>query len=271
MQKSYLSFVFDFLFYSFIVFLITFVWVRLLVHNKILIWTYSIAISLIISIFMLIILKKRIYKFSYSKKERQEKQQILNSLIFASNKEIIFFLNKFFENFEIKNNKENFVLTNAQTQQKYIVFFDFSFSQTNINTLINFVKKARKENIFKIYVFCNEAERNCMNFVKNLKDTKIKIVNFDNFYENFIKKQNIKPNFKEIYAEKSRYSFKELLSIAFNKTKTKQYFLTGLIFLIGSIFLRYNIYYLVFTSLMFIFCLFSCFNKIYNKKENDNF
>ncbi len=271
MQKSYFSFVFDFLFYSFVIFLITFVWVRLLVHNKVLIWTYSIGITLIISIFLFLILKKKIYKFSYSKKETKEKQQILNSLVFAQNNEIVDFLAGFFGGYQIKKHKDNLVLINKETNQKYMAFFDFSFNEIDAKSIINYVKKAEKENIFKVYLFCGDANKECDKLVKNLKETKVKIINFNNFYENYIKKQNKKPNFKAKYEVKSKYSFKELLLVAFNKNKTKQYFLTGVIFLIGSIFLRYNIYYLVFTSLMFIFCLFSYFNKIYNKKETESF
>ena len=75
---------------------------------------------------------------------------------------------------------------------------------------------------------------------------------------------------KVLYEEKNKYTFKELLNIAFNKNKTKSYVVTGLIFLISSIFLRYNIYYIVFTTLMFVFALFSYFNKPFNKKINEN-
>lgn len=241
------------------------------IHNNYLIWIYSVSITLIISIFLFIILKNKIYKFSYSKKETKEKQQILNNLIFAQKNEINNYLTKFFKEFEIKKHKEFFVAKNKQNGQKFIIFNNFSLNQTEQNDLVDYVKKAEREKVFNIYVFCSMFDRNCLKMSKNLKEYKIKIVDFNNFYDSFIKKQNIKPEFKEKYAEKYRYSFKEMLGLAFNKNKTKQYFLTGLIFLVGSIFLRYNVYYLVFTSLMFIFCLFSYFNKIYNKKTDDPF
>ncbi|MGN1208567.1 MAG: hypothetical protein ACI4TI_03765, partial [Christensenellales bacterium] len=208
MQKSYFSFVFDFLFYAFVVFLITFVWVRMLVHNTILIWTYSISITLIISILLFSLFKKKIYKFSYSKKERSEKQKILNNLIFAQNDEIVNFLVQFFDEFEIKKHREFFVLSNKSSGEKYIVFFSFRLENVGCDKLIEFIKKAEKERISKVYVFCSLFDKTCQKFCKNLKETKIKIVDFDNFYENYIKKHNIKPNFKEKYAEKNKYSFK---------------------------------------------------------------
>lgn len=242
----------------------------MLVHNNILIWIYTISITLIISIFLLIILKKKIYKFSYSKKETKEKQQILNNLIFAQNKDINNYLIKFFDNFEIKKHKNFFVLCDKDNK-KFIVFQKFCLNELTDADIVEYIKTSEKENIKNVYIFCAYFNKNCSGFCKNIKEFKVKIVDFNNFYASFIKKQNIKPDFKEKYEEKTKYSFSELLGMAFNKNKTKQYFFTGLIFLIGSIFLRYNIYYLIFTSIMFIFCLFSYFNKIYNKKTDDPF
>lgn len=95
MQKNYLSFYFDFVFYSLVIFFITFIWVRSFVHNSILIWTYSLSITLIISILLSIFLRKRIYKYKLNKFEYKEKKIILNQLIFASNSEINNFLIRF--------------------------------------------------------------------------------------------------------------------------------------------------------------------------------
>lgn len=271
MKKSYFSFVFDFLFYTFIIFLITFIWVRMIVHNNALIWVYSVSITFLISMILFIILKKKIYNFSVSKKETIQKQKILNSLIFEQRTNVLNFLLKFFNDYDKKKHKDYLLITNKTTNEKYLVFEDFSLSSLELDKIVDFVKISQKEKVNKLYIFCSSFSSSANNFCKNLKTVKIKLVNFDNFYSNYVKKQNIFPEFEERYIEKSRYSFKELLSIAFNKNKTKQYFFTGIIFLIGSIFLRYNIYYLIFTSIMFLFCLFSYFNKTYNKKSENDF
>lgn len=264
MQKSYLSFYFDFLFYTALIFFITFIWIRSFIHSSILIWSYSIIITLILSIILSVFLKKKIYKFKLSKNEFKEKNKILNQLIFSKKEEINAYISKFFNNKHIY--KEYFTFTN---NENYIVFNEFNFEGLNCNTMLSFIKKAEKEKCNKIYIFCNNYNSDCAKIAKNLKNIKIKLINFDNFYVNYIKKQNLIPNFEDKYEEKTSYKFKELLSIAFNKTKTKNYVFTGLIFLTGSIFMRYNIYYLIFTSLMFIFALFSYFNKIYNKTPEE--
>ena len=231
MKKSYFSFIFDFLFYTFIIFLITFIWVRMIVHNNALIWVYSVSITFLISMILFIILKKKIYNFSVSKKETIQKQKILNSLIFEQRTNILNFLLKFFYDYDKKKHKDYLLITNKTTNEKYLVFEDFSLSSLELDKIVDFVKISQKEKVNKLYIFCSSFSSSANNFCKNLKTVKIKLVNFDNFYSNYVKKQNIFPEFEERYIEKSRYSFKELLSIAFNKNKTKQYFFTGIIFL----------------------------------------
>lgn len=268
MQKNYSSFIFDFIFILLSIFFISFIWIRSFVHNNSLIWVYSLSITAILGIILFSVLKKKITTYSLSKKEEKTKKEILNMLLFSQKSEINKYLIKFFENENITKHNEFFTFNK---EEKYIVFNNFEFDSLSLQNLLTLIKKAQKENCNRVYIFCNNYSKECVDFIKNLKNIKVKLVNFDTFYFSFIKKQNIYPAFSVCYEEKGKYKFKELLSIAFNKNKTKRYLLTGLIFLIGSIFLRYNIYYLVFTSLMFIFAMFSYFNNIYNKKIDDTF
>lgn len=241
-------------------------------HNQTLIWIYSLSITMIISIVLFIFLKKKIYKFSTSKKEEKEKEKILNQLIFAKNEEINNFLQLFYDKKNIKKHKKYFLVLekNDDSVEKTIVFYDFGVEKTSCEKILFFFKTAQTEKAKKMTIFCSDCEKNCQNFYKNIKNMKIKIVNFNKFYFNFMKKQGIYPNFEIRYEQKSKYSFKELFFLAFNKNKTKKYFGMGFIFLLGSIFMRYNIYYLIFTTLMFTFALFSYFNSICNKNFNES-
>ena len=266
MQKNYLSYYFDFVFYSLIIFFITFIWVRSFVHNNLLIWVYSVSITLIISILLSIILKKKIYKYKLTKSEYKEKLKFSNQLIFSLKSEINNFLQQFFKSEKIKKHKEFFTFGE---HNENAVFNEFTLDSLSLEKLLNYIKQAEKLKCENMLIFCTNYNKDCLKVTKNLKKIKVKLINFDNFYVGYIKKQNISPTFEIKYEEKTGYKFKELLSIAFNKNKTKNYVFTGLIFLIGSIFMRYNIYYLVFTSIMFIFALFSYFNTIYNKKTDE--
>ena len=58
-----------------------------------------------------------------------------------------------------------------------------------------------------------------------------------------------------------------MLNVAFNRAKSKNYFIYGIILFICCLFFRYNVYYIIFSSLMFCFSLFSRFNRKYNKPK----
>lgn len=268
MDRSKVSFIFDFIFKSLLIFFITFIWLRLYIHNNNLIIILSIIITLLLSFISSFFLRKKFNKIKLTKKEQKEKQEYLNQLNFSNSNKITDFLLNFYQNEKIQKHKDCFVI---DKDEKIIVFNNFNIQNCDINFLIECVKKSEKLNINKILVFASFFNKDCFSFIKNIQNFKIKLVDYENFYLNFMKKENIFPTITIKYEEKNRYTFKELISIAFNKKKTKGYIITGLIFLISSIFLRYNIYYIIFTTVMFIFALISYFNKPFNQKQIDNF
>jgi len=269
MNKSTVSFIFDFIFYSFLIFFISFIWLRLYIHDDTLIIILASVITLILSIILSVIYKKKVDKYKLSKKEKKEKKEILNKLIFSNNIEINNYLSKFFEKNKIIKHREELEIT--KNDEKILVFNCFILNNCDNDFILSAIKKSCKLKIKKIMIFASSFNKDCYAFVKNIKEFKIKLINFDEFYFSFIKKEKILPQNSILYEEKNIFTFKELLNIAFNRKKTKGYVVTGLIFLISSVFLRYNIYYIVFTTLMFMFAFFSYFNKPFNKKTSDNF
>ena len=265
MNKSTFSFIIDFVFYSLIIFAVSYIWLRLYIHNNTLILVISLIITLFISSILCLVLKNKISKNKLTKKEEKIKKQILNSLLVMNNNEINNFLTQVFNN-NVKKYKDFLVILN---EEKTVIFYNFSFLETDINFILNSLKTSEKLEIFNVNIISNLFNKDCNKFVKNIKNFNIKLINFNDFYFKCLKEQNILPNSKIKYEEKTKYSIKELLSIAFNKTKTKSYVLTGLIFLVSSLFLRYNIYYIIFTTLMFSFAMFSYFNKRFNKKNGE--
>ena len=196
MEKSKLSFLLDFLFKSILIFFISFIWLRLYIHNNALIIFLSILITLFSSIILSLVLKSKFNKIKLSKKEIKEKQNYLNQLNFSSNKEINDLLIRFYKTEKIIKHKDFFEI---EKEENIIVFNNFSFVATNISFIIDCIKKVQSKNINKIIIFASNFENVCYNFVKNLKDKKIKLIDFDNLYTNFMKKHNMFPEIKIKY------------------------------------------------------------------------
>lgn len=274
MKRGYLSFFCDFIFFAFIIFSITFIWLRYYLHNNTLLWIITSLITLILSFFIALYFRKKINKFNLSKKEKKEKQKYLNYILFLNKNETNKFLKDIYKDRLIESHSNYLIILNKNTEkneikyiknsEKCLIFYDFSMQNLTSDSLVAFIKKAKSLGIRNVEILCKNYDKECKNIIKNLISFNVSIKDFDKFYSENIK-NNKQDSFEIIYEEKNRYTFKELLGIAFNKSKTKTYALTGLIFLLGSIFMRYNVYYLVFTTIMFAFALFSHFNKIYNK------
>lgn len=274
MKRGYLSFFCDFIFFAFIIFSITFIWLRYYLHNNTLLWIITSLITLILSFFIALYFRKKINKFNLSKKEKKEKQKYLNYILFLNKNETNKFLKDIYKDRLIESHSNYLIILNKNTEkneikyiknsEKCLIFYDFSMQNLTSDSLVAFIKKAKSLGIRNVEILCKNYDKECKNIIKNLISFNVSIKDFDKFYSENIK-NNKQDSFEIIYEEKNRYRFKELLGIAFNKSKTKTYALTGLIFLLGSIFMRYNVYYLVFTTIMFAFALFSHFNKIYNK------
>lgn len=269
MNKSSFSFILDFIFFSFLIFFICFIWLRVYIHDNALIIVLSAIITLILSAILSVIYKNKSDKYKLSKKENKEKKEILNKLIFLNCTELNNYISNFFSEYQLTKHREFLEIKNDN--EKSLIFSCFTLNCCDNDFIINTVKKAEKLKIKNIMIYASSFSKDSLNFVKNIKEYKVKLIDFNEFYASFIKKENIKPNKEIIYEEKTRYTFKELLSISFNRKKTKGYVFTGLIFLISSVFLRYNLYYIAFTTLMFVFALFSYFNKSFNKKTSNDF
>lgn len=263
MQKSITSYFFDFIFCAVLIFFISFIWLRFYIHNSFLLYLISIIITLALSFLIYLIFKKKVRNFKLNKKEKKDKEIILNSLIFENNSEIIKFLSKFYTNEKLEMHRDFIIIKS----QKTLVVSNFCVDKLNLDFVLNSIKRCKKEKCERVIIFTNNYTKEIKNFVNNIRTIDIKLINFDVFYTDYILKEKIYPHFETIYEEKKQYKFKELLSIAFKKEKTKNYLLTGIMFLVISIFTRYNIYYIIFTTIMFAFAIFSYFNKFYNLKE----
>lgn len=277
MEKGYFSFFCDFIFYAFLIFSISFIWLRYFIHNDITLYLLAFLITISLSLILALIFRKKVNKFKLTKKEKKLKQNYLNYLLFLDNKETTNLVKQFYKDRVIKScsnylivAKENLNLVKdkrkyIKNSEKIIIFYDFSINNLSKNSVISFVKKSINLNIKSIEILSINFDKECFSFAKKIKGFTINLIDFDKLYSEKLKNYEINVSEKLVYEEKNKYTFKELLQIAFNKKKTKTYSLTGLIFLFGAIFFRYNIYYLVFTSIMFIFALISYFNKAYNK------
>lgn len=271
MEKRIFSKIIDNLFLIVCVFIVSFLWVRFYQHNPVLILLYSSLItSLIYSAIHLIIKHKQIKNKSI-KKEDLAIANLSHLLLFSTNQECI----KIFENSLKLRNLEYTKTT------KYILFNNnmlipfYSKTKVDDNDILQIFLKAKQLKIkAKLIIICaKNFTEDAKNFIKTMSQQEFLLLDERQTFNTFFKPINYQIETKSQQKNKQKFKDKvnNLVNIAFNKSRFKGYLTSAIILLIASYFMRYNIYYLVFSSLLMILALFSYFNKPFNKPKKDIF
>ena len=266
--RSKLSYILDFIFKSVSIFVISFIWIRFFEHNIFLIFLYTSIITTIIVAISTIRTIKNYKKNNISKLEFEKKQNAIYQLNFYSQPEVLkFFTSLFNANYEVTKKNDYLILKNEQ--EKIGVFVNFNFNYVDATYLKSILNKIKLNKLSKVYIFSNDFTKELKELCTSLNGIEVKCKTSEDAFK-LMRENNIFPAEKVSKKLFKRKNAKQFFSSILNKGKSKVYFLTGLIFLISSIFMRYNIYYLVFTTIMFLLAMFSYFNKTFNKKDISN-
>lgn len=263
--RSKFSYILDFIFKSISIFVISFIWIRFFEHNIFLIFLYSSIITIILVTISTIRTIKKCKKNNLTKLEYEKKENSIYQLNFYSQAQILILFSSLF-NSTYEVNKKNDYLILKKGDEKIGVFINFNFNVIDAFYIKSIMNKINLNKFEKVFIYSNDFTKECKELCSSINNVRFFCKNSDESFK-LMKDNNIFPINKVEKQTHKKKNFNNFCSVLFNKSKTKTYFLTGLIFLISSIFMRYNIYYLVFTTLMFLLSLYSYFNKRFNKKD----
>ena len=248
-----------------LIFCLTFIWVRYFIRQLWLAVLISGIITLILDIFIRLITRRKYSKNSMKIKEKEEAENMFLSLVTSTN-----YINFFFSIAKKENSnsvkKKNYILIENTTNKT--LFYPFmSANDLTKDDIAKIIITANKEKVNKIVITCGEINKEAYSFSKSIN---IPIILLDKFltYNNLYKYYDIYPEITMSYQKSKKLAFKEMLAFSFNKSRTKGYFLSAIVLLISTLFIRMNVYYCIMASLLIIFALISFFNPYFNIKEN---
>ena len=257
-MKNKLAFLIDEIFKLIIIFFISLVFFK---ATSLPFWL-CIFLSSLLTIFLCVILyflkTKRYAKKQLKINEINEIYNLKEQFSYASDTEIQHYLKKLF-NAEL-NYKKELTINNKST----IISYNFDNHILNTEDIKHIYKQNKNRKINKVIILCNDYNDECKSFIKNFQKIEYEIVDIEELYINYIKPQNNFPTFEVEKVAKEKFSFSKFKKYAFNKRKSKTYFLCGIILLFSSYLVPLKIYYLTFSALMFISSLL-CF--ILNAKK----
>lgn len=266
MKKLKITNYIDNFFLYIIMFFISFIWIRYFVEDLIITILSSIVISYIFYKLINFANRHRYDKKSLSIKTKKHIDDCAIHLLFNSTKKNIEFFDSILKNSYNTVTKDNMIFSNTKGVICFVPFFETT--HLDINNLAKIYKQSKIHNVNVLHIFCIEYDKNLISFVESIKDINIKLYDKSMTYINLFQKYKVFPKSTLCIDTSKKYTFKLLLNIAFAPNKAKSYLFCSLIFLICSLFIRYNLYYLIMSSLLLIFCFICIFNK--SKIQNND-
>lgn len=204
-----------------------------------------------------------------SLKQELKISNIINTFILMSESEIL----SFFKNLiSLKHScqiKENYIEIPSDNSNLIIVCPMFCANDICENDIINIYKKIKTNKIKRLIILTNTFNAQILNITSYFNFETL-ILDGKKTYFEFVEKYNYYPQ-ETPKQQKSKSTLKQFLSIAFNKKRAKGYLLSAIFLFFSSLFVKFKIYYCMFSSILVIFALISYFNPKFNKKPNVNY
>ena len=148
--------------------------------------------------------------------------------------------------------------------KKIVIIPYFKSEKLSLDKLIELYNYAPK-NTDKLIILCTSYDISIQNELDNLKIKTILLNSKETYFE-LLKKYEFYPKISIKSKPKEKFSFKQILLIAFNTKKTKGYVTSALFVIFASIFVPYKIYYLIVATILLFFAILCRYEKHFNKQ-----
>lgn len=250
-KKSLFSEISNAIFLIFTLFMLCFLWCNFYFRDF---YQSIIATIILISIFSLIYVPKKISRYSKNKTlsiKNNKTAYYKMQLLLSKDEKIMNFIIKLYNLENIEKNTSNHIF--SFDKDFYICFTDEEISNSQF---YNFLKNAKSN---KIEIFCITKPKSYL----KINNKEITFIDFNEFLNKCKEKEQYFDN-NIVIEKKTKISFKGFLCVVFCKGRSKSYLYLGLLILFSCLFTPYNIYYIICSSILFLLSIFSKFNTIFN-------
>ena len=232
----------------FLLFSVCFLWLNYIKIPNTIALTVSIAISALLGYIIYLIQKAKTKRQNISKEENAKIEDTSLQLMYGTKKQVLdFFHNTFKSQYSTKMHNDYISLNNYN-------FFPIYTTETITQSD---VLKALKQSDKEIVIACVSADQSAIKCAK-LTSKKVNILTQADVYS-ILKKYNSFPNFSITKTAKKKLKLTDIKNSTFAKANAKGYLISSFIILFSSFFVRFNIYYTCFSTLLLILagiCLF---------------
>lgn len=253
----------------FLEFLIALVWMRYFVKD----FTIAIISTVLVVILfecVLFLFKKSKQKKSGDKKQIQKKiDDIAMTFLFSDDSQNLNFFHKL-ASLKHKATKKSKYVVVENTNKKVVLIPFFTYQNFSCDNLLFCINTTKKENPQKLVITTNGVEQDVFALAKHFEDFEIVVLDKSDTFFKLLKFYDCYPEINTKIKPTTKPTHQDLLACAFNKKRSKGYFLASCILLISSFVVRKNLYYIISSSLLLILALVSHFNPRFNKFSPNN-
>lgn len=251
MSKFRIINLFDKIFITITIFLITYAWINFFIRNLYLTFVLSLIFTFSITFILFYLTNKKAQKQNISKTYLKDVDEKFLAFRLLSSSEQINLINTILAKDEtIKINSRN--LTFSKNNKQHQIVIATEQEKLSQHTLINLISN-RNKNTEILQIICEDFEPNLnTNLLDNLT---VEIITKKMLYDKFFLTHNIFPNTSNLSKQTKRIGVKNFFKNFFKANKSKGYFLCGLVLIFSSIILPFHIYYLIFGTTLLIFSL----------------
>lgn len=239
-----------------LIFFLIFIWIRYTVESLTLSIILTVFCTLLTDFLIQYLLNKKKYINSIKASEIKKLKSVINYFIFNENKDNLTFFYNLVSKKHLAVKKNNFIIINHDNDNNVILYPYFTFKNFSVDDLIFILNKTKKLCFSKIVICSNNFDTDCKSFITKI-DKNILLLDGEQTYLNLLKPYNCIPENIPNEKKDNQIKFKHLFKNSLSRNKTKSYFFASIILLISSFIIKFNIYYLIISSILLILALIS--------------
>ena len=239
----------DIVFISLIIFFICFAWIQFFVKNFILSLFLSclLSIGIILGLHLLKNNKNSRINNSITKSNNLAKFKI--ALLTLPSTKVTQLIKKLLpKNISFMTKKGDIIFTKDNKVNLYTFYY---YNELDDNRLLEIIKTKKAD---KLTIFCASFTASAKILTTSFTNITINLITFDQLYQLCVD-NNITLNTDHIDLTTHKVTIKDILKGFVTKSKSKKYFMSGLIILFTSLIVPHKIYYVVFSTILFTLSL----------------
>ena len=243
-----ISIILDIILTGGILFILFFCWIRFYSNNLILSLLVSLFITFLIVFLLFFYKHKKDIKKTINSKQKKSALDCATQFRFSTPQEVHkFFYNILKEKYKTETKSKGLIVNFEDKKLLFIPSFEKEiFTSNDLATCYSYAKKYDSK---QLTICSTEFDDNSKNLAKAIKTLSITLLDIYETYSQIIEPSQKLPE-KVVDTQSAKLTFKQILSYAISRDRTKNYALFGIILIFSSFFVMFKIYYLVFGSLL---------------------